>query len=167
MKRRFLGLVLALSCLLMPILTACSDGSDYVATSKVKPMTITLYGITGESTTEEAILAVQNELNQYTEGNLNTRVLLRLFTEDEYYEKLDEAIAKAQDYKENGTTAPTVTENESEDTDGKSDRFEVKFENEKGTQVDIFMVRGADQLHKYVESNIAASLKIEEKSSII
>lgn len=170
MKKRFLGLVLALSCLLMPILTACSDGADYVATSKVKPMTITLYGITGESTTEEAILAVQNELNQYTEGNLNTRVLLRLFTEDEYYEKLDEAIEKAQAYKaNNGEAEPAATENEAEttDDDGKGDRFEVKFENEKGTQVDIFMVRGAEQLRKYAESKIAASLKIEEKSSII
>ena len=99
MKKRFLGLFLALTCLLLPILTSCGD-DEYETTLKVKPMTITLYGITGESTTDEAVLAVQDALNQYTEGNLNTRVLLRFFTEDEYYAELDNAIAKAQKYKE-------------------------------------------------------------------
>ena len=61
MKKRFLGLFLALTCLLLPILTSCGD-DEYETTLKVKPMTITLYGITGESTTDEAVLAVQDAL---------------------------------------------------------------------------------------------------------
>ena len=173
MKKRLLGLILALTCLLLPVLTSCGSGKDYVATAKVKPMTITLYGITGETTTEEAILEVQNELNEYTEGNLSTRVLLRLFTEDEYYAKLDEAIAKAQAYKEEqkNKDEEETTEDETKKEDDKennnSGRFEVTFEDEKGTQVDIFMVRGSDKLQEYVAQNIVSPIKIEEKNSII
>ncbi len=173
MKKRLLGLILALTCLLLPVLTSCASGEDYVATAKVKPMTITLYGITGESTTEKAILEVQDSLNMYTEGNLSTRVLLRLFTEDEYYEKLDEAIAAAQAYKEaqkNKDKDKVTTDNKDKDNkeeETKPDRFDVVFDEEKGTQVDIFMVRGADKLQEYVGNKIATSVKVAEKSSII
>ena len=83
MKKRLLGLILALTCLLLPILTSCGD-DEYQATLKVKPITVTLYGIKGEGTTDEAIKAVQDKMNEYTEGNLSARVLLRLFTEEEY-----------------------------------------------------------------------------------
>lgn len=180
MKKRLLGLILALTCLLLPILTSCGDGEEYKATAKVKPMTVTLYGIKGEGTTDEAILKVQNKLNEYTEGNLSTRVLLRLFTEDEYYEKLDEAIEKAQKYKEeqknNKKNNKTTTAEETKAPDGTGDdkddkkdseKFELQFDDEKGTQVDIFMVRGTEKLTEYVDRKLATSVKVAERSSLM
>ena len=176
MKKRLLGLILALTCLLLPILTSCGD-DEYQATLKVKPITVTLYGIKGEGTTDEAIKAVQDKMNEYTEGNLSARVLLRLFTEEEYYAKLDEAFEAAEAYKQEqknnkkNKTEKTTTEDKEADGTGDdkkdSERFELKFDDEKGTQVDIFMVRGTDKLTEYVDRKLAVSVKVAERSGLM
>ena len=173
MKKRLLSFIIALACLVLPVLTSCGDGEDYVPMAKVKPMTITLYGIKGEGTTDEAIKAVQDEMNEYTEGNLNTRVLLRLFTEDEYYAKLDEAFAKAQEYKDNkknngGTKPAETTEAAPEGSGDKTSKYEMVYPNEQGTQVDIFMVRGYEMFNTYAnDKKLAATVSVKEKSGII
>lgn len=166
MKKRLLSFVIALCCFILPLLTSCGSGEKYVPKAKVKPITVTLYGIKGEGTTDEAVKAVQDELNLYTESNLNTRVLLRLFTEDEYYEKLDEAFKEAEEYQANKKN--NKNDSNSSDTSEEEDaEYEIKFEDEKGTQVDIFMVRGMEKYQEYVNRKLAASIKIEEKSSLI
>lgn len=167
MKKRLLSFIVALTCLLMPVLTSCSDGEDYVPMAKVKAMTITLYGIKGEGTTDEAIKAVQDELNEYTEGNLNTRVLLRLYTEDEYYAKLDEAFVKAEEYKNNKKNNSSSVSQEPATSDEKTSKYEMVYPTEQGTQVDIFMVRGYDMFNKYASEGLATSVTIGEKSSLI
>ncbi len=86
MKKRLLSFLIAVMCVLPLMLTACGDEDDssLLVTETIKPMTITLYGITGDSTTEDAIRAVEEEMNVYTEGQFNTHIVLRLYPEDEY-----------------------------------------------------------------------------------
>ncbi len=167
MKKRLSCLVVAIICLLMPILTSCGDGK-YVPTLKYSPTTITLYGIKGEGTTDEAVKAVQDALNEYSEGNLNTRVLIRLFTEDEYYEKLEIAFAAAQKYsdenKNNTPAKPATTGDEEEDSDKK---YDMVYPAERGTQVDIFMVRGMDAFNKYNDDGLVAPVKLSDKSALM
>lgn len=92
MKKRILCLVIAVFCLLPLTLTGCGDGEAVETPPAVKPLTITLYGITDESTTPEAIQLVQDELNEYTEGTFNTHIILRLYPEAEYYAMIDKTL---------------------------------------------------------------------------
>ncbi len=139
----------------MPVLTSCSDEEAEVSRI-TKPVTVTLYGIKGEGTTDEAIKAVQDRLNVYSEGNLTTRVLLRLFTEDEYYAKLDEAFNAAEKFK-----------NENKNNYSSKDNNKLVFPDENGTQVDIFMVRGSEMFGKYNGDGYTVSLNLADKSGLM
>ena len=92
-KTLWLFLVIAI-CLLPACLTACGGG-DVEPPVLTKPVTLTFYGITGDSTTEEAIAAVQDELNLYTEGNFSTHIVLKLYPEAEYDRVIEEKLAEA------------------------------------------------------------------------
>jgi len=177
--------MLAMLMIIATLLTGCSeeDKSDKQIDSEgnISPMTVTLYGITGESTTEEAIKLVQDAMNSYTEGNFNTHIILRLFTEDEYYEKLDEGFAaiekrieeeeeeerrkkeEEKENKKNGVTTEKVEEPEDVVTEAETyvDEYGIKktvYPEENGTQVDIFMLRGFDKLIEYYNRDITATL---------
>ena len=65
MKKRLLCFLIAVLCVLPLALTGCGEGEPVTETG-TKPLTLTLYGITGKTTTEEAIKAVEEELNVYT-----------------------------------------------------------------------------------------------------
>ncbi len=169
MKKRLFSLVIALACLIMPVLTSCGGDDEYKPYASVKAITITLYGIKGEGTTDEAVKAVQDTLNVYSEGKLNTRVLLKLFTEDEYYEKLNEAFDAAQKYKDdkknnkNNKKDASVTP---EETGDKNQKFDMEYPEEQGTQVDIFMVRGSEMFQKYNEEGYTVALNLSDKSGL-
>ncbi|MBE6621755.1 MAG: hypothetical protein E7630_02250 [Ruminococcaceae bacterium] len=151
MKKRLLCFLVAVLCLLPMALTGCSD-EEVEDTGGKKPLTLTLYGITGESTTKEAIKLVEKELNVYTEGKLNTHIVLKLYPEDEYYQVLDAKIAEIERIKAgkddeilDETTAPE-TDAETYEENGAT---KVVYPDVKDTQMDIFMVQGATNLNKY------------------
>ncbi len=167
MKKRIVSFLIAVFCLIPFVLTGCSSGEDGGTVITTKPYTINLYGITGESTTEDAILAVQNELNKYTEGNFGTRVILHLYTEDEYYKVIDEKFESLQNVK------PTVSDSETTDTAStaapettggtetgseNSGSTDTAYPAEKDTQLDIFMVQGKKNLNKYIDGQKLTSL---------
>ncbi|MBQ7779007.1 MAG: hypothetical protein IJ404_00795 [Clostridia bacterium] len=159
MKKRLLAFFIAVTCLIMPVLTSCSEKKETTSTG-TKPLTVTLYGIKGEGTTDEAIKAVQDELNVYSEGNLTTRVILKLFTEDEYYAKLDEALVAAKEYKKNNKGSLNST-----GKDKNNDK--VEFPKENSAQVDIFMVRGYEMFEKYNEEGHIEALNLTDKSGLM
>lgn len=169
MKKRLFSLVIALVCLIMPVLTSCGADDEYKPYSSVKAITITFYGIKGEGTTDEAVKAVQDALNVYSEGKLNTRVLLRLFTEDEYYEKLNEAFDAAQKYKDdkkNNKDDKNDSADKPAETGDKNQKFEMEYPDEQGTQVDIFMVRGSKMFQKYNTDGYTVALSLSDKSGL-
>jgi len=55
-------------------------------------MTLTLWGIKGEGTTDEAVELVEAEINKLTKARYNTAIELKLFFEDEYFDALNERI---------------------------------------------------------------------------
>jgi len=179
MKKRLLCLLIAVLCVLPLTLTACGDDGVIEAASQVKPMTLTLYGITGDNTTAEAIKAVQDEMNEYTEGNFNTHIELKLFPADEYYDMLDKQFAEYEKIKaatkeatekekwanrvmasmgqnkKDETKAPVTKAPETEaPADGSVSKYPAAAE----AQIDIFMVEGAAMLNRYVEQDYVASL---------
>ena len=77
MKKKLLCFLIAVICVIPLSFAGCGDDEEVTETG-TKPLTLNIYGITGESTTEEAILKVQDEMNEYTEGKFTTHVVLHL-----------------------------------------------------------------------------------------
>ncbi len=188
MNRKTVCLILALVMLVPFILAGCSDDDPDITGKRKKPLTFTLYGITGDSTTEEAIKAVEDEINLYTEGKFNTHIILRLYPESEYYSVLESKLTeiekrladekaeeerKKQEARELAKliregkatkapeTEPPATETEAvTDAETYVEHGVVKsvFPEEKNTQVDIFMVRTAGKVQQYYERGWITSL---------
>ena len=93
MKKRLLSLALCLAMLLPTLLmfTSCQE-EEVEVTGTIAPMTIVIALMTDEKTNEAGIEAAEKALNRITENNFNTHIELKLFTEDEYYAKVEEAL---------------------------------------------------------------------------
>ncbi len=174
MKKKLLCLLLALFCVLPLVLTGCAEEDDDVVDGVgTKPITLNLYGITNESTTEEAILKVQEKMNEYTEGKFNTHIVLHLYPEDEYYAVIDEKFAEIERLNAKDAAAeenPVATTEgkdevpvtalipETELETGENTEEPSIYPAESATQLDIFMVQGATNLNKYYEAGYLTSL---------
>ena len=91
-------MLLGMLMILSVVLTGCSSGEDGdniidVSQSRASAMTITLYSIVEDGTTEKAKQAVQDKLNEITENKYNTHVILKLYTESEYDNVIEKQIA--------------------------------------------------------------------------
>lgn len=176
MKKRLLGIILAV-LLVLPTVLMSGCGEEESVLKLVGPdsnaLTLTLYTITDEATTEEARQAVEDEINRITHYEFNTHVILRTFTEDEYVAKLEADLAEdaatyvpADEALEGGDADDTTKaeETEIEETletkkkgDGDDETRRVIIEEEKavypaedGRQVDIFLVNSLDNYNKYI-----------------
>ncbi len=85
--KKILSLILMMTTLLsvMFVFSGCETGLvSTVTANDAKAQTLVIAAIKDEKTTNEAIAAVQNALNEITESKFNTHVILRLFTAEEY-----------------------------------------------------------------------------------
>ncbi len=203
MKKRFLPLILCLLMVLPLVLASCGnkqadlevetdeDGNVIASNTDNKAMTITLYSIVGDRTTEEDIARIQKAINSYTESEFNTHVLCKFYKESEYdgviAEKIEqieaqiaekerlaaEAKAAAKAAREAARAAAaagqtTVAETTTEETTEVDETIinsygieETVYPAEDGVQMDIFLVRGKDNFLKYVEDGIMTTLDEE------
>ena len=90
-KLSVLSVILALLALVF-VFTACGATENVASEGTNKPRTITIYSITGEGTTKEAIAGVQEAMNKITRSLYNIEVVLRLYPESEYEDMLKAAI---------------------------------------------------------------------------
>ena len=100
MKKRLFALFLAVATMLPLIFASCgttaNNSGDVIEQDEIaarKPKTVVLTLMTGDETTDEAIKAVQNEINSITTQRFKTQVILRYFKESEYEEKIDQIVA--------------------------------------------------------------------------
>lgn len=87
MKKRIMSLALCLVMLLTTFaFTSCDEGNFITDPpgATQDPMTIHIYGITDDSTTEAAILRVEEALTEIAVNKYNTTIDLHLFPEREY-----------------------------------------------------------------------------------
>lgn len=68
------------------------DLKDKIQTSEIKEITLNMYVIVGEGTTENAIATVQNMINQYTELEYKVILTMHYLTADEYYDTVKSEI---------------------------------------------------------------------------
>ncbi len=184
MKKRLACLFICL-CILVPTLmmSACSvkTVTELSSTkSSNKAITVTLYSITGETTTPEAIAAVEEALNEITQRDFNTNVILKLYTEDVYYDvieekletiegqllledlKADSAKVAKKAIKEAGVTTAKETESTGEESDETEKNLygvnQVIYPDENGTQFDIFLVNDKEYFEDYIEREMLYGL---------
>lgn len=108
MKKRFLCLIMCIILALSAaVLAGCSqkeeteeetDAAATTTTSK-KAMTFVMTGIKNSSTTDEAIALVEAAINEITHADFNTNIILKLFEEDEYDEKIEEMLVEIEEQK--------------------------------------------------------------------
>ncbi|MHB1151238.1 MAG: hypothetical protein ACYCWE_07430 [Eubacteriales bacterium] len=192
MKKRLFCLLLCLLMIMpMVFMAGCSETTEETpettaSASGVKAMTLTLYSITDEKTTEEAIQQVQDAINAITEVKFNTHIILRLFTEADYMNALDEKImaiekqialdeSKAAAQKVAAKAAKAAGVTTAAETTGEGDLTEetdetvlneyglekTVYPEEDGDQLDIFLVKGLDAYQEYVSSGVLAPLDEE------
>ncbi|MBQ7896859.1 MAG: hypothetical protein IJ323_00400 [Clostridia bacterium] len=102
MRNRIISMLLVLVMCASVLLTSCSDvDTGYEEdTSTIPAITLTLYGIKGEGTTDEAIARVQQELNRITEDKYKTTVELHFLNADEYDAAIEDAFVSVQEQTE-------------------------------------------------------------------
>ena len=106
MKRRLQCLLFALVLLVGTFCTACGENEDLDTisvndTKNTSPaMTLTLWGVKGDNTTDEAVALVENAMSAVTKAEFNTALKLNLFTADEYKAALEARLDEIADQKD-------------------------------------------------------------------
>jgi len=191
MKKRLFSLLL---CLLMVVPTVIMAGcgeeeeeitADMSQASTTKAMTLTLYSITSEDTTEEAVALAQDAINEITETEFNTHVILRLYPEEEYEQIIQEKIVAIEEQLETEaaweaarkaaqkaakaagvTTAPATTDDETtvdtEETELNEYGMPVTvYPEEDGDQLDIFLINSLEMYQECFDAGVLSPLDEE------
>ncbi len=170
MKKRILSVLLCAVMLIPMMLTGCDDGGYSTVQLKQTPMTLTIYTITDEKTTEEGLQQAEDAINEITEYDYNTRIELKAFTADEYEAMLMADIEEAaSNYVEPEDTIPVDTtaaeeeEGEGITTESKVfvERDEIVYPDLNGTQVDIVLINSIDLYNNLVQNGHIQALDAE------
>lgn len=210
MKKRVISLLLSLVMLISACafcLTACSpadkkeESGDAAATNKKNaPMTLVMWCVTESAATKDAdgqpvfdeetkeqMDDVVKKLTEITQSKLKTKLIVKYFTLEEYFAKLEEAFAwqeeeairkeeaKKNDKNNKGEKPKDEEpeEEEEEEDDGKiqydedgnpiidTTKYPTLTEDEMKYQVDILYLSGYDKYTEYVANKWLASLNSE------
>ncbi len=137
--------------------TSCGNQGNISEDSSIKPMTITLAMVTNEETTPEGIKVVQDALNQITENDFNTHIVLQLYTEDEYKVEIQKKLYARKAETEAGIKKSSM----GKDTDvtlNKYGREIVVYPEAYENQIDIFMVADYNEMWEYYSNAMLADL---------
>ena len=97
MRKRLLCILLAAVMLLSAAaLSGCAgttgDVKDNISKdASENAVTLVMWLVTNDTTTPEAVENVQTAINKITQDKFKIRLLLKYYTEDEYYQKLEDA----------------------------------------------------------------------------
>lgn len=140
MRKRLISMMLC-TVMLFTLLLAfagCEEGlTSSILLTDAKAQTLVLAMIKDENTTDEAVKAVEDALNEITEADYNTHIVLKMYTADEYAEKIigmSQALAaKQQAYEDTITDKRKGVIVPEED---KKDRRQYEFDPDKKYNVE-------------------------------
>ena len=183
MKKRIFSVLLCL-VMALPMLVACESSGGSKIRLNGTPMTLTIYAITDEKTTEDGIKQAEKAINEITEYDFTTHVVLKLFTADEYADALEDDLAVAK----RNFVAPAETTTEAEESDTADteegeeeeeeettesrvyvERDEIEYPEIDGAQVDILLITSIDQFNSLVANGDIQPLdgELQDASRII
>lgn len=94
MKKKIAALLILIVMICGCVLTSCNNSTEIIEDEDTRrALTITLYCITDEKTTKEAVKKVENAINQITKRRYSTQIVLRFFKESEYDGVIDNLVA--------------------------------------------------------------------------
>ena len=100
MNKKLICLTLSILMLLTCVFASCTqtktDETEDASTVDNSAKTIVMWVITDDATTDEAKELVNEAFTKVTKAKFKTNVVIKYCTEDEYYDKLEEAIETAQ-----------------------------------------------------------------------
>ncbi len=178
MKKRLICLLLSLIMVLSLALTGCADKDadeamqDTQEEASESTMTLSMYLISENKVSAETAAAVQEAVNKITMSKFKTQLVLRFFTEDEYYDVLDEHMALDREALENqapSSSKETEAVSEEETVLTEYGTVQLKYPTISDNHVDIFYFSGYDRLVNYIEEDYVKSLTddIENTSTIL
>lgn len=142
MKKRLTCLFLCLVMMLSVLLTACGEQTDEEIQEEIQEaaskntMTLTMWVVSEEKVDTNIANRVNEEINKLTKAKYKTQLDIRYFTEDEYYEKLMDAIYEYENVKatmmanlnaSNGNEQETETETDAGVASGADSTYEDKY----------------------------------------
>lgn len=185
MRTKLICLMLCLVAVLSFAFTSCGktenseDTKEDQQTSARPTVSLNMWVVCEEKVDEETELLVENAFNGLTQSKYTTKVDLIFLTEDEYFETLDENLAKAAEIKASSAVIddmllfPTLGEETTEVVETTPEETIVnelgqvllKYPEIKEGQMDIVFLAGKDLLERYVSEGKLASLEEKLNSS--
>ncbi len=167
MKKRLISLCLCLTTLLMLLLTSCAEeedvGSEIDKAEAQGTATITMWVVSDEKVSEKSAALVSEAINDLTQTNYKVKMDIQYYTEDEYYQKLSNAINA---YTDSFVPSQSIVSKDEEEDEPLFDIYPALQEN----QVDILYIgdlhdkdgnltmSGADMYDEMVEKGWLAPL---------
>lgn len=174
--KKFISLMLCL-LMLVPMLASCSKDEELqtIETATRAAVTLGMYVITGEETTEAAADTVEAAIRALVRSKYTTNLEIEFITEDEYYSIIEARLAKmalggVETEKVEEETAAVETNDAGEIITGAADEEETEavttaatIVNEYGVtelrypelrenQIDLFMIADYDKYLEYVNN---------------
>ena len=115
MTKRLIALLLSL-IMVLACFVGCNqkdDVDEIVDEGSERTTTLSMYLMSEEEVSAEQALAIQNAVNKITKSKFKTQLILRYFTEDQYYtalEKAFEATANSEDFEQDFSDADDAIE---------------------------------------------------------
>lgn len=157
MKKRLTCLALVFVMLAGSVLTGCGKKTDDQVKDKIsaeasaEATTLSFYLMSEEKVSKETEKRIENALNTITEDNFKTRLDLRFYTEQEYYQALNAAMKARDEARAQGKYSATVKT--------KSDHSAlIQYPTLSEKQVDIFYVGGKEIFQSYKSRGELADL---------
>ena len=166
----FLGIVMCLGV----VLTACGEKDDDAAKDAISEsasqsaITLVLYLMSEKPVDAETEKLLEDAVNKITKNKFKTKLDLRIYPEEEYYQKLDAAFAERDERKANGTLISSKQEAESAADETETNThglIEIKYPTVTGYQVDMFYLGGKANYDKYSADKRFARLDDEINSA--
>ena len=184
MKKRLISLILSLVTVLgvaLLGLTGCAQDTPQEENKNVNvATTLVLWCVSEQGTDDAQAQAVAKAMSDMTQSQFKTKLLVKYFTMDEYYEQLEKALAQLQSDRAADKTKPanpTTTNTETaEVTTKNSDGLVIDEEGNpvidttvypevKDHQVDILYLSGYDKYTQYIAKGWLSSLNSELNGS--
>ena len=179
MKKKILSLLIAV-LMIVPVLVSCGDEIMTIINSHPNAITLTLYTIKGDNTTDEAVAKTEEALNAITETEMDIHIKLCMYTKDEYMNVIHEKMDTLKKMADDGYFNNLIVEEEEEEEETEAEETTAKEEDEKNTkksrgtvdedtmefvypeaedyQLDIFLLTSLDDLNKAISAGMVTQL---------
>ena len=171
MTKKLVALLLAL-IMVLACLVSCGETEDEIEDiaeeGSEKTITLSVYLMSEKEVSDDQALAIQNAVNKITKSKFKTQLILHYFTEDEYYDALEDAYDQALDAfveEDNALKEESGSETEEETFIDEYGVVQLKYPTIPDYQVDIFYISGYDRLVDYIDCEMVHELSTEVENS--